>query len=88
MNRIEIINKLKELEERKASFEAVLHDVTDYYCKNVGITVILGTNAFERNRKYLGNKIDVDDVIFKGYLVTEINKIESKINELIKELTK
>lgn len=88
MNRIEIINQLKEMEERKQNFEGLLHDVSDYYCKKSYIHVAIETTSFDRNRKYSGATIEVDEIIFKRYLVTEINKLESKISELIKELTK
>lgn len=86
--RLELITEIKEMELRKTTFEAILDDCGDYYCKDISITVQLNTEMYQKRRKYDGDSVDVNKVIFLVYLKAEIESLEIKINELIGEITK
>lgn len=87
MSRLETINKLKNAEERKQSFEAILNDVSDFYCKEVSLTVQYNSTAYHNRREYDHHPVDVDKTLFIVYLKHEIASLEENITVLIGELT-
>ncbi len=85
MHRLEIINKLKELEERKTLFINLNNDINSHYTDKCFINAKIETKLFDK--KYNNESIKVNKVIFTNYINEEIKIIEDHINKLIKELT-
>lgn len=84
MGRLEIIEKLRELEERKINFENLLKDMSSYYHKESFISVDISTQDY--NRRYKDEKVKVTTDVFIGYLQEEINNLENDINNYIDKL--
>ena len=86
--RLELVTELKSVVERKHDFKDLLADVSDFYTDEVAIIVSLNTNAYQSRKKYHGDSIDVNKEIFMAYANLEINKLEEREMEIIRELAK
>lgn len=83
MSRIQTINMLKVMEEKKQDLEYLLKQANSYYCEEVNIDVSPITKDFNFDGARM---ITVNNTIFIGYLVAELDYCEVKIKELIKSL--
>ena len=84
MKRIEIIEKLQEKETLKTNFDKLLTDVESYYYENTEIVGYVKTKDF--SKKYVGQRLTVNNTLFKDYLNSEIKQLEKDINKLIDQL--
>ncbi len=83
MNRIEIIEKLYNLEGRKKQFEAMKKDLEGRYFEVCFIKPDISTG----NRKYYQDiSVEVNKTLFLDYVEKEILSMEKQINTLIKHL--
>ncbi len=83
-DRLTLIKKIEEHESRKVQFEKVLKDISNYYFEDGNLTFDLKTNDF--NSQYEGEIIKFNDDLMKSYLKSEIEQLETKINEMIESL--
>lgn len=85
MSRIDLIEKLNGLENRKINFENLYNDVQSPYMEQTSFFGQVKTRDF--NKQYNEELIFVDKKLFKEYLTKEIENLEIEIQELIKKLT-
>lgn len=77
MSRIELINKLKGLEERKNILENIYLDISNEYSGDIHLKVDIGGTIY--NRKHKGEVVQVGEYLFKEFLNEEISRLENLI---------
>lgn len=84
MSRIELINKIKGLEERKNILENINLDLDSGYAGDIHLSVDIGGTIY--NRKHKGEVVQVGEYLFKEFLNWEITRLENLIKDNLEEL--
>jgi len=83
--RLEIIEKLKQCEERKLYFENALNDLVSPYTKKVEIMVDIKSESY--NKKHInGEYVKADIQLMSDYIKSEISNCEETTLFLFEEL--
>lgn len=82
---MELAQKLALMEERKHLCESMLNDVSDYYTKEVMISLFIDTTMY--NRKYSeGMKLEMNKVFMIGVLSQYADVLDREIEVIISEI--
>lgn len=83
--RLELVNELQDVEQRKADFNEQLKAVESYYLEKGTFTIELQTNDFKH--KGVDTPIAFTKDIFVEYLKREIAHLEKQSERILNDLT-
>lgn len=83
--RLDIINEIKKLEERKELLEGILKDMSSHYFEELMIDFCVNSRDFNIHSE--GERMTVHDDIFNGYIQDELEWTTKRIDNLIKDLS-
>lgn len=85
MSRLEVIEKLSILENRKDKIVRLKNDIENCYFESGYFKVDIETNSYTKN--YKGEHITFKQGLFHEYLTKEEKYVENQIRELIDKLS-
>ena len=88
MNRLQIIKKMHEAEERLQTLEGLLKDLNSTYAESVGVDINVQGTIYHRKSDENGEFFAPDKKLLKSYLEAEIKNAQIDVDDLINDLTR
>lgn len=89
MNKIEMIQEIKEIQENIEAMKNAISDLRSGYVRSTSITIHYNESTLY-NKSYNGDYIDINDVVLINFMKKQVDdlteKLKNKVENYFKEL--